>query len=232
MLPAGTERAGISRSRLALTRNPSLGCLPSRRYASPPEQSHSDAGDAQGQVRQVIEHGVPVGQQPVEGGHHVAQETDHQIDDPQHQDHVAGQPGVRPPEADVGQEAASDEVDDVLQDVGVQEPRTSRSPTSSPTTPTRSRTTPSICAYRRNVFSSSSIFVDRCANEEGRNSTAQLTWRNPRLMGDGSSNMARVLRGSVPLSLAVLIAGRASDVPSPRQPSGPLRPTSASPQPP
>ena len=38
---------------------------------------------------------------------------------PKHQDHGAGQPETRPPEADAGQETASDGVDDVLEDFGV-----------------------------------------------------------------------------------------------------------------
>src|ERR687894_185833 len=76
-----------------------------------------DARDAKRQVQEVIEDTVAVGQEPEQGRRDEAEQTDEQVDHPQPTDHASSVRTASFRKAHEGQQAARDQVDDVLENV-------------------------------------------------------------------------------------------------------------------
>ena len=87
--------------------------------ASPRGAYGHEAQDAQGQVYEVVPHGVAVLKQPQHVGHDEAEQAHQRVNHAHDQHHGAGNPLVSLAEAHIGKQAAGDQVDYVLDDVYV-----------------------------------------------------------------------------------------------------------------
>src|SRR5918995_4993222 len=95
------------------------GSVPPRSPAGLRVEDDRDARDAERQVQEVIEDAVAVGQEPEQGRHDEAEQTDEQVDHPQSTDHASSVLAASLRKTHEGQQTARDQVDDVLEKVDV-----------------------------------------------------------------------------------------------------------------
>ena len=101
--------------------------------ASPRGEYGHEAQDAQGQVYEVVPHGVAVLKQPQHVGHDEAEQAHQRVNHAHDQHHGAGNPLVSLAEAHIGKQAAGDQVDYVLDDVCSPGPATTHRRATAPT---------------------------------------------------------------------------------------------------